>query len=279
MPPGTGDIQLTLAQRVPVAGAVIVTTPQDIALADARKGLAMFEKVAVPVLGIVENMSIHVCTNCGHSRAYLRRRRRRAHGRAVRRAPAGRAAAGCAHPRGGRRRPADGGRRARLGARAALSRDGTPHGCGAGACARAIAAACFRISWSKKPDRRSRMSIKSDNWIRRMAREHGMIEPFEAGQVRAGERPAGSSPTAPPATATTCAARANSRSSPTSTPPSSIRSSSTRRASSISAAMSASFRRTRSRWRARWSTSAFRAACSPFALGRARTRAAASSST
>jgi ATP-binding protein involved in chromosome partitioning len=67
MPPGTGDIQLTLAQRVPVSGAVIVTTPQDIALADARKGLKMFEKVAVPVLGIVENMSVHVCSNCGHS--------------------------------------------------------------------------------------------------------------------------------------------------------------------------------------------------------------------
>ncbi|HTT04238.1 MAG TPA: iron-sulfur cluster carrier protein ApbC [Steroidobacteraceae bacterium] len=66
MPPGTGDIQLTLAQRVPVAGAVIVTTPQDIALADARKGLAMFEKVAVPVLGIIENMSVHVCSHCGH---------------------------------------------------------------------------------------------------------------------------------------------------------------------------------------------------------------------
>ncbi|HEX9472809.1 MAG TPA: Mrp/NBP35 family ATP-binding protein, partial [Steroidobacteraceae bacterium] len=66
MPPGTGDIQLTLAQRVPVAGAVIVTTPQDIALADARKGLAMFEKVAIPVLGIVENMSLYVCPQCGH---------------------------------------------------------------------------------------------------------------------------------------------------------------------------------------------------------------------
>jgi ATP-binding protein involved in chromosome partitioning len=66
MPPGTGDIQLTLAQRVPVAGAVIVTTPQDIALADARKGLKMFEKVNVPVLGIVENMSVHVCSKCGH---------------------------------------------------------------------------------------------------------------------------------------------------------------------------------------------------------------------
>jgi ATP-binding protein involved in chromosome partitioning len=67
MPPGTGDIQLTLAQKVPVAGAIIVTTPQDIALADARKGVKMFEKVNVPVLGIVENMSIHVCSQCGHA--------------------------------------------------------------------------------------------------------------------------------------------------------------------------------------------------------------------
>ena len=66
MPPGTGDVQLTLSQKVPVTGAVIVTTPQDIALADARKGLKMFEKVNVPVLGIVENMSMHVCSNCGH---------------------------------------------------------------------------------------------------------------------------------------------------------------------------------------------------------------------
>jgi ATP-binding protein involved in chromosome partitioning len=66
MPPGTGDIQLTLAQRVPVSGAVVVTTPQDIALLDARKGLRMFQKVAVPVLGIVENMGTHVCSRCGH---------------------------------------------------------------------------------------------------------------------------------------------------------------------------------------------------------------------
>ena len=66
MPPGTGDIQLTLAQRVPVSGAIIVTTPQDIALADARKGLMMFRKVAVPVLGIIENMATHICSNCGH---------------------------------------------------------------------------------------------------------------------------------------------------------------------------------------------------------------------
>ena len=66
MPPGTGDIQLTLSQRVPMTGAVIVTTPQDIALLDAKKGIRMFEKVGVPILGIVENMAVHVCTNCGH---------------------------------------------------------------------------------------------------------------------------------------------------------------------------------------------------------------------
>lgn len=67
LPPGTGDTQLTLAQKIPVSGAVIVTTPQDIALLDARKGLKMFEKVNVPVLGIVENMSIHICSQCGHA--------------------------------------------------------------------------------------------------------------------------------------------------------------------------------------------------------------------
>jgi ATP-binding protein involved in chromosome partitioning len=66
MPPGTGDIQLTLTQRVPVSGAVIVTTPQEIALLDARKGLQMFRKVGVPVLGIVENMGLHRCPACGH---------------------------------------------------------------------------------------------------------------------------------------------------------------------------------------------------------------------
>ncbi len=66
LPPGTGDIQLTLSQKVPVAGAVVVTTPQDIATLDARKGVKMFEKVKVPVLGILENMSLHVCSECGH---------------------------------------------------------------------------------------------------------------------------------------------------------------------------------------------------------------------
>ena len=153
MPPGTGDIQLTLAQRVPVAGAVIVTTPQDIALADARKGLKMFEKVAVPVLGIVENMSVHVCSQLRPRRAHLRRRRRRAHGAR---------STACellgelpldAHIR----EEADGGRPTvvaapGLAARPAVFRDGAPHGRRAGACARAIAAACFPRSWSKKAD-------------------------------------------------------------------------------------------------------------------------------
>ena len=67
LPPGTGDIQLTMAQKIPVAGAVVVTTPQDVATLDARKALKMFEKVEVPVLGLVENMAVHVCSNCGHA--------------------------------------------------------------------------------------------------------------------------------------------------------------------------------------------------------------------
>ena len=69
MPPGTGDIQLTLSQKVRLSGAVIVTTPQDIALLDARKGIEMFRKVQVPVLGVVENMALHICSNCGHKEA------------------------------------------------------------------------------------------------------------------------------------------------------------------------------------------------------------------
>ncbi|MDB5988121.1 MAG: apbC [Nevskia sp.] len=69
LPPGTGDIQLSLSQKIPVAGSVIVTTPQDIALLDARKGLEMFRKVGIPVLGVIENMSMHICSNCGHEEA------------------------------------------------------------------------------------------------------------------------------------------------------------------------------------------------------------------
>ena len=112
-----------------------------------------------------------------------------------------------------------------------------------------------------------RVSIKSDKWIRRMAEQHGMIEPFEPGQVKQNEV-AASSPTAPPATATTCAAPASSRCSPTSTPPSSTRRRSIRPASSISRRTCASSRPIRSRWRARWSSSGFRARCSPICLGK-----------
>ena len=67
LPPGTGDIQLTLAQKIPVSGSIVVTTPQDLALIDAKKGVEMFNKVEVPVLGVVENMAVHICSNCGHS--------------------------------------------------------------------------------------------------------------------------------------------------------------------------------------------------------------------
>ena len=111
LPPGTGDIQLTLAQKVPVTGAVIVTTPQDIALIDARKGLKMFEKVGIPILGIVENMAIHICSNCGHDEHIFGAGRRRAHVQGLRRADSSAAAARHPHPRAGRFRPADRGRR------------------------------------------------------------------------------------------------------------------------------------------------------------------------
>ena len=104
MPPGTGDIQLTLAQKVPVTGAVIVTTPQDIALIDARKGLKMFEKVGVPILGIVENMSIHVCSNCGHADTSSAPVAARRCARTTTSISSG-AAAGTGHPRNGRGQP------------------------------------------------------------------------------------------------------------------------------------------------------------------------------
>ena len=90
LPPGTGDAQLTITQQVPLDGAVIVTTPQDVALIDARKGLAMFRKVNVPVLGMIENMSAFVCPHCGERERDLQARRRAAHRRAARRAVPGR---------------------------------------------------------------------------------------------------------------------------------------------------------------------------------------------
>ncbi len=204
MPPGTGDTQLTLAQRVPVAGAVIVTTPQDIALADARKGLMMFRKVAVPVLGIIENMATHVCSNCGHEEHIFG-------------AGGGeRMAAEYGVPLLGSlpldiriREQTDGGRPTvvaepdgrlahayhdiarRMAARLAA---GGTHGISDAVGQRRLA---VRIGRNAPPPFarvatgdgnliiriEGSMSIKSDHWIRRMAAA-GMIEPFEPGQVR-----------------------------------------------------------------------------------------------
>jgi len=96
LPPGTGDIQLTLAQKVPVTGAIIVTTPQDIALMDARKGLKMFEKVGIKIVGIVENMSTHICSKCGHEE-HIFGAARREDVRRLRRGIPGRPAAGYSH--------------------------------------------------------------------------------------------------------------------------------------------------------------------------------------
>ena len=106
MPPGTGDAQLTIAQRVPLKGAVIVSTPQDIALIDARKGIAMFHKTQVPILGMVENMSMFICPDCGHAHRHLRPWRRARDGGKAGRAVPGRNSAGAAHPRNLRRRHA-----------------------------------------------------------------------------------------------------------------------------------------------------------------------------
>ena len=105
MPPGTGDAQLTMAQQVPLAGAVIVSTPQDLALIDARRGVAMFQQVDVPVLGIVENMSYFLCPHCGERTDIFGHGGARARGRAARRAVPRRGAARHGDPRDLRRRP------------------------------------------------------------------------------------------------------------------------------------------------------------------------------
>ena len=107
MPPGTGDAQLTMAQRVALTGAVIVSTPQDIALIDARRGVRMFERVRVPVLGLVENMSFFQCPDCGHTHRHLRAWRRPAGGAAARHRVPGRGPAAAGHPHRVRRRHAD----------------------------------------------------------------------------------------------------------------------------------------------------------------------------
>jgi dCTP deaminase len=154
MPPGTGDIQLTLSQQVPVSGAVIVTTPQDIAAIDARKGLTMFRKVSIPVLGVVENMSTHVCTACGHEDRIF--------------------GVGAGERIAGDRRGRTG-----FDGRGRFSRGGTSHG----GRTRGTGTRLQR-EISENRHRGQLMSIKSDRWIRRMALEHRMLEPFEPQQVR-----------------------------------------------------------------------------------------------
>ena len=123
MPPGTGDAQLTMAQQVPLAGAVIVSTPQDLALIDARRGVEMFKRVNVPVLGIIENMSYFVCPKCGERSRHLRPWRRAARGRAARRAVPRRGAAAHGDPRDLGCRPPGGRDRSGRPAREGLSRD------------------------------------------------------------------------------------------------------------------------------------------------------------
>ena len=126
MPPGTGDAQLTLAQRVALAGAVIVSTPQDIALIDARKGLSMFRKVAVPVLGIVENMSYFLCPNCGERAEIFGHGGAREEAEQARRAVPRRGAAASRHPHDVGQRPSDRRRPARQPARADLQEHRRP---------------------------------------------------------------------------------------------------------------------------------------------------------
>ncbi len=120
LPPGTGDIQLTLSQRVPLTGAVIVTTPQDIALLDAKKGIKMFEKVGVPILGIVENMAVHVCEKCGHVEHIFGEEGGKRLAEEYRDGLPGRVAAQPLDPGPGRQRPADGRQRPRRRDRGAL---------------------------------------------------------------------------------------------------------------------------------------------------------------
>ena len=182
MPPGTGDIQLTLSQQVPVSGAVIVTTPQDIAAIDARKGLAMFRKVSIPVLGVIENMSTHVCTNCGHEESIFG-------------AGGGDAIASDFDvdllgklPLDARiREQADSGHPTV--ASDPDSKAAEAYRLDSAANGRVVIDPGQRLQREISEDRYRVicMSIKSDRWIRRMATEHGMIEPFEPGQVRDSE--------------------------------------------------------------------------------------------
>ncbi len=272
MPPGTGDIQLTLTQRVPVSGAVIVTTPQEIALLDARKGLQMFRKVGVPVLGIVENMGLHRCPACGHESHIFDS----GGGKRARRAlPDDCCSASCRSTarsasrriRGGR--PSSRSRIRRSPRRFTRLRAAPP---ARSPPARSRARSSCRKSGSRASD---------DDQVGQVDPPHG-----GAGNDRAiRDGPGAHRPTAAEdrllrdveLRLRRALRAANSRSSRTSTRRSSIPSTSTRRTSSTSRARSASSRRTRSRSRARSSTSASRATYYCSASARARTRAADSS--
>ena len=146
LPPGTGDIQLTLCQRVPVSGAIIVTTPQDIALLDASKALKMFEKVEVPVLGIIENMATHICSQCGHEEHIFGEGGGATHGRAVRSAVDRVVAARHPHPRTGRRRHAERRRDPDSDTAARYREIARKHGGAACRCMRATRRSSFRRS-------------------------------------------------------------------------------------------------------------------------------------
>ena len=182
LPPGTGDIQLTLAQKVPVTGAVIVTTPQDIALIDARKGLKMFEKVGIPILGVVENMSIHLCPNCGHESHIFgsggAEKMCRDYGTEL---------LGQMPLDESIREQADSGKPTVVPTRTAGRRTLPPHRPPLRGEDRRVAARHdVQVPQHRRPEHLvgDIMSIKADRWIRRMALEHGMIEPFEPGQVK-----------------------------------------------------------------------------------------------
>src|SRR5690606_29239137 len=210
LPPGTGDIQLTLAQKIPVAGAVVVTTPQDVATLDARKALRMFEKVGVAVLGLVENMAQHVCSNCGHVEHLFGQgggeRMAAQYGVPLlgslpleigirEQGDAGVPIAAAAPEAAGARAYRDTARRllgeldrrprAPRGSSASLvspqplrrARPAGPAGGGA-----PYSAATRRVGGKAR-----RMGIKGARRIRRMAEQHGMIEPYEPGQVKEAE--------------------------------------------------------------------------------------------
>ncbi len=284
MPPGTGDIQLTLSQKVPVTGAVIVTTPQDIALIDARKGLKMFEKVGMPILGIVENMSIHVCTQVRPRRAHLRRGRRRAMCEGLRRAVPRQPAARHPHPRAGRLRharrwsPTPTARSPRSTARSRARRRSRSAQQGRGLQREVPEDRHPEHVTPAPPGRETR-----GDQVGQVDPPHGGRAPHDravrAGPGARGQRPAHRLLRHVELRLRHPLLRTNSRSSPTSTPRSSTRRTSTPTRSSTSRATSASSRRTPSRWRAPSSTSASRATCSRSAWARAPTRAAASSST